>query len=185
MQQIPVTRSDRAWDLVSQGAGWSWRDAVYTWPSESRDIWALTGWVLCPARILACVQAGLKSWCTPERDTDSTCSGTTVSFQMLFPPYFLFLITTFPSTRWYWIISFCAECGNRRVSLRGELYLFTAEYIILINGFAAFQQQKAITEYVHHTEYGSSSILKCFLLSTLCFKISTFVKMSVNLLSSF
>lgn len=108
----------------------------------------------------------------PEREAQS--SGTAVSFQMTFSPYPLLCIAVFPNRRGCCHTSSCAVCGKCRVSSSSEQSLYHCKICA-----------ENIKECVHHTAYISSSILKYSLLSIVCFEISTFAKILLNLLSPF
>lgn len=130
-------------DMRSLLEGWQSeleRCGLRSRPSESKDFWQLTGGVLCPVQILACVQAGLQSWCMPERPREHLLGLPLPLFRCQFC---LSLFSQFlRSPTRDDTVSFPSVLHVKsRVSLSGEHYLLlTAEYIILINGFPVFRQ---------------------------------------------
>lgn len=122
-----------------KGGSQSWRDAVYTHGQVSATAFESSRAEYCvlhrslPVRKSAC-SLGV-------RLIESIARVPLSLFRCVFPLIPFSPIAAFPDTRRYCIVSFCAECEKRRVSLSGERYpLLTAEYVILINGFPVFRQ---------------------------------------------
>lgn len=108
LRQIPAGRG-----------GWSCGHSLHLRLSESWGISETT---------LACVQAGLWTWCMPEREAQSP--GAAVSFQITFSPYPVLRIAVFPNRRGRCHTFFCALCEKCRVSSSGEHSLFIiAKYV--------------------------------------------------------